>query len=61
MLAPDFTPQLYNLAADPGESRDLAAEQPALTRELHAAWQTWNAPLPPPARPAPPAKKSPAK
>lgn len=61
MPAPDFTPQLYHLATDPGESRDLAAAQPALTRELHAAWQTWNAPLPPPARPAPPAKKSPAK
>ncbi|MBL9189445.1 MAG: sulfatase-like hydrolase/transferase [Opitutaceae bacterium] len=34
--------QLYDLAADPGESRDLAAAQPALVRELSAAWETWN-------------------
>lgn len=57
MLAPDFRPQLYNLATDIGETRDLTAEQPDLTRELHAAWQEWNRPLPPPARPAPAAKK----
>lgn len=50
MLQPDWKPQLYHLGTDPGEARDLAAEKPDLTRELHAAWQTWNAPLPPPAR-----------
>jgi arylsulfatase A-like enzyme len=55
LLAPDWQPQLYNLATDPGEARDLAAEKPELTRELHAAWQTWNAPLPPPARATKPA------
>lgn len=57
MLAPDFRPQLYNLFADIGETRDLAAAKPELTRELHAAWQAWNQPLPPPARPASAAKK----
>jgi arylsulfatase A-like enzyme len=57
MLAPDWTPQLYNLATDVGETRDLAAQEPVLTRELHAAWQEWNRPLPPPARSTPAAKK----
>ena len=50
LLAPDWRPQLYHLATDPGESRDVSAEHPALSRELHAAWQAWNAPLPLPAR-----------
>jgi arylsulfatase A-like enzyme len=57
MLAPDWTPRLYDLATDIGETRDLASAQPALTRALHDAWQAWNRPLPPPARPAPAAKK----
>jgi arylsulfatase A-like enzyme len=57
LLAPDFKPQLYNLADDIGETRDLAAAKPELTRELHAAWQAWNRTMPPPARPAPGAKK----
>ena len=52
MLAPDFRPQLYDLASDVGESRDLAAEKPELTGELHVAWQAWNQTMPPPARPA---------
>lgn len=34
--------QLYDLAADPGEARDLSAQQPALVRELAAAWEKWN-------------------
>ena len=57
MPAPSFQPQLYDLASDIGESRDLAAAKPELTRELHAAWQTWNKTMPPPARPAPAAQK----
>ncbi len=57
MLEPQRTPQLYRLSDDPGETRDLAAAQPALTRDLLAAWTAWNAPLPPPARKTPPAKK----
>ncbi len=35
--------QLYDLAADPGESRDLAAQKPELVRELAAAWTQWDA------------------
>ncbi|MBI5769201.1 MAG: sulfatase-like hydrolase/transferase [Verrucomicrobia bacterium] len=35
--------QLYDLSSDPGESRDLSAQQPALARELAAAWEKWNA------------------
>lgn len=31
--------QLYDLAADPGETRDLAAEQPQRVAMLQAAWQ----------------------
>lgn len=50
MLAPAWKPQLYNLAADLGETRDVAAQNTALTRELHGNWQTWNRTLPPPAR-----------
>ncbi|MDP3070547.1 MAG: sulfatase-like hydrolase/transferase [Opitutaceae bacterium] len=34
--------QLYDVAADPGESLDLAAQNPGLVRELAAAWETWN-------------------
>jgi arylsulfatase A-like enzyme len=34
--------QLFDLAADPGESRDVAAQHPALVRELSAAWEKWN-------------------
>ena len=55
LLAPEWKPQLYDLAADIGEKRDLAAEKPELTRELHAAWQAWNRTMPPPARPPKPA------
>jgi len=50
MLAPDWKLQLYNLRDDVSETRDLAAQEPAITRELYAAWSTWNEPLPPPAR-----------
>ncbi len=52
MLAPDWKPQLYDLAADIGELRDLAAAKPELTRELHEMWQAWNKTMPPPARAA---------
>lgn len=57
MLAPEFRPQLYDLATDIGETRDLAPAKPEFTRELHAAWQAWNRTMPPPARPVPAAKK----
>jgi len=34
---------LYDLAKDIGESRDLAASQPAQAAELQALWDAWNA------------------
>lgn len=34
-------PQLFNLSDDPGETRDLAAAQPALVRELAALQEAW--------------------
>ena len=37
--------ELYNIAKDPGETRDLAAEHPELVAELAADWETnWNRP-----------------
>jgi arylsulfatase A-like enzyme len=38
-------PQLFNLAEDVGESKDLAAAMPGKAKELAAAWQAWNAQL----------------
>ena len=35
-------PQLYDLAADPGESRDLAAQRPEIAQRLAAASAEWN-------------------
>jgi arylsulfatase A-like enzyme len=37
--------RLYNLADDPGESRDLAADRPDKAEELLAAWRSWDAQL----------------
>lgn len=34
--------ELYNLAADIGETKDLAAVEPAKVRELSDAWLRWN-------------------
>jgi len=57
-LAPEWKPQLYHLSDDIGETRDLAEARPEIVEQLQAAWETWNRPLPPPARPAPaPARK----
>ncbi len=36
-------PELYNLAADFGESRNLARAQPAKVKELQALWNKWSA------------------
>jgi arylsulfatase len=33
--------QLYDLAEDPGETRDLAKQQPELLEELRAAWDRY--------------------
>jgi len=39
------TTQLYNLAQDIGESKDLSAEHPDTVKELMDAWQQWNSEL----------------
>jgi arylsulfatase A-like enzyme len=36
-------PQLFNLASDPGESKDLAAAQPEKVAELKTLYDKWNA------------------
>jgi arylsulfatase A-like enzyme len=41
-------PQLYNLAADLGETKDLAADRPELLAELEQLRAKWNAQLVPP-------------
>jgi len=40
---------LYDLATDPGESRDLAAIDPERVRSMHAVYTEWEAPLAEPA------------
>ena len=35
-------PQLYNLADDPGETKDLAAAQPDRVTSMKTAWEKWN-------------------
>jgi arylsulfatase len=43
-IAPPYGPgtwQLYNLAEDPGETRDLAQEMPELLKELQEAWDQY--------------------
>lgn len=42
---PVTAPKLYNLAADIGETKDLAADQPDKLKELQSQWDTWNATL----------------
>jgi len=37
------SPELYNLATDIGESKDLAAAQPAKVKALQAMWDKWSA------------------
>jgi arylsulfatase A-like enzyme len=39
--------ELYNLARDPGETRDLAAAEPARLRALVAEFEAWDRSLPP--------------
>jgi arylsulfatase A-like enzyme len=50
-------PELYNLAADIGESKDLAASQPGDAAKLQALYDAWNAEQAPPNTPDAPAKK----
>jgi arylsulfatase A-like enzyme len=37
------SPELYNLATDIGESKDLAAAEPAIVKELQSLWDKWSA------------------
>lgn len=48
-------PELYNLAEDIGESKNLAAAQPAKVKELQALWNKWSAEQAPPSEPDRPA------
>jgi arylsulfatase A-like enzyme len=48
-------PELYNLATDIGESKDLAAAQPAKVKELQAMWDKWSAEQAPASTPDAPA------
>lgn len=44
----DMAPMLVNLTTDPGEQRDLSAENPAKKAELTALFDKWNASMQPP-------------
>lgn len=59
--APGHAPELFDLAADIGETNDLAAARPDKRKELQARWDEWNAQLAPPATPKDKTKKKPAK
>ena len=39
--------ELYDIAADPGQKRDLAASQEAVVRQLRAAYEAWWASISP--------------
>jgi arylsulfatase A-like enzyme len=40
-LSPPRLPRLYDLARDPSERTDLAADHPDRVRELQARWEAW--------------------
>jgi arylsulfatase A-like enzyme len=40
--------KLYDLSADPGETKDLSAQFPAVRQELRQAWSEWNSKMIPP-------------
>jgi arylsulfatase A-like enzyme len=44
-------PELYDLANDIGESKNLAAEMPDKVKELQVLWDAWNADQAPPSAP----------
>jgi arylsulfatase A-like enzyme len=46
--AKDMEPMLVNLSTDPGEQKDLSAENPAKKAELTALFDKWNASMQPP-------------
>jgi arylsulfatase A-like enzyme len=41
LLAGDIV-RLYDLATDPGETRDLSAREPEVLAEMRRAWESWN-------------------
>lgn len=49
-------PELYDLSTDIGESKDLAAAQPAKVKELQALWDKWSAEQAPASTPDSPTK-----
>ncbi|MDO8542089.1 MAG: sulfatase [Opitutaceae bacterium] len=49
-------PELYDLAKDIGESKNLASAQPAKVKELQALWSKWSAEQAEPSAPDSPAK-----
>lgn len=51
-------PELYNLAADFAESKDLASSQPAKAKELQSLWNKWSAEQAEPSAPDGPGKKA---
>lgn len=51
-------PELYDLAADIGESKDLAKDQPEKVKELQSLYDAWNKEQAEPAAPDAPAKKN---
>ncbi len=56
VLPPQGTPQLFNLANDIGELRDLAASESARVKALVEKWNVWHAQMPAPVKPAGKAK-----
>ncbi|MES2596228.1 MAG: sulfatase-like hydrolase/transferase [Verrucomicrobiota bacterium] len=44
----DMEPMLVNLATDPGEQKDLSAENPTKKAELQTLWEKWDASMQPP-------------
>jgi len=51
------TPELYDLATDIGETKNLAGAQPAKVKELQTLWDKWSAEQAPPSVPDAPAGK----
>jgi len=47
------SPELYNIPADIGETKELSQRYPSQLRELESQWESWNAELVPPLWPMP--------
>jgi arylsulfatase A-like enzyme len=53
--------ELYNLAQDVGEQKDLSADYPSHVKELDSEWSRWNRQLVPPLWPMPETDPPPVK